>query len=114
VRLNRIGLFVAGFLVAGIGFPVSRGSAQTVPGGYRSEVVADTPLAYWRFDEPSGSTLVDEVGNSNPGTVINGATVGSAGAFGSSKAVSFDGVDDRVDTGLLQSAVTTRSLEAWI
>jgi hypothetical protein len=114
VRVKRFGYLLAGLLIAGVSFPVGRGSAQTAPSGYRSEVIADGPLAYWRFEESTGVTLADEVDNSHPGTAVNGATIGSPGAFGSSKAVGFDGVDDRVDTGLLQSSVTTRSLEAWI
>jgi Concanavalin A-like lectin/glucanases superfamily len=76
--------------------------------------MADNPLAYWRFEEPSGIALSDEVGNGDAGTAVGLPNVGSPGAFGSSKSVQFDGNDDRVDTSLLQTAATARSLEAWI
>lgn len=54
----------------------------------------DGPVAYWKFDEPIGSTAYDEVGY-NDGT-INGATRTTSGKMGS--ALSFDGTDDYVET----------------
>ncbi len=111
--LSVIGVTLAGLVAVPIVLP-EKVAAQTVPGTYRSEVLADTPLAYWRFEESSGVNLVDEVGNGNPGIAVNGAVVGAPGVLAGSRSVGFDGVNDRVNTGLLQSSVTSRSLEAWI
>ncbi|WP_414837921.1 LamG domain-containing protein [Candidatus Nanosalina sp. VS9-1] len=49
--------------------------------------------AYWKFDSGSGDTAKDSSGNSNTGS-ISGASW-TQGKFG--EALSFDGVDDRVD-----------------
>ncbi|MGA2915788.1 MAG: LamG domain-containing protein [Sedimentisphaerales bacterium] len=50
------------------------------------------PVAYWTFDESSGTTAYDSAGVCN-GTLINGVTR-TAGKFGN--AVQLDGVDDYV------------------
>ena len=41
---------------------------DTAP-GYAAEVLADSPVAYWRLSETSGSTVADETGNGHDGTV---------------------------------------------
>ena len=68
-------------------------------------------VAYWSFDEGSGNIAYDASGNGNHGTLINGPkwTQGKIG-----QALSFDGVDDYVDTPLLQNSVTEYTIEAWI
>lgn len=43
---------------------------------YLSEVLADSPLGYWRLDETSGTTLADSSGNSETGSYINSPTLG--------------------------------------
>ena len=63
---------------------------------YRDEVLADGPLAYWRFEETSGSPTADETGNGNDGDVI-GANLDVDGAVGSGAA--FDGTDDWINPG---------------
>lgn len=60
---------------------------------YATEVLADTPVAYWRFEDNAN----DETGNGYDGTV-NGATYVD-GLEG--RALDFDGVDDYFDAGLL-------------
>ncbi|RLJ10179.1 MAG: hypothetical protein DRP15_00895, partial [Candidatus Aenigmatarchaeota archaeon] len=51
------------------------------------------PVAHWRFDEGSGSTVYDSTSNNNDGT-INGASW-VTGKYGA--ALKFDGVDDYVN-----------------
>jgi hypothetical protein len=46
---------------------------------YVSEVLADSPLAYWRLGEASGTTAADASGNSRTGTYVNTPTLGVAG-----------------------------------
>ena len=68
-------------------------------------------VAYWSFDEGSGSTAYDASGNGNNGT-INGAkwTTGKEGG-----ALSFDGLNDYVDCGNDESLDITDKLtvEGW-
>jgi hypothetical protein len=85
---------------------------------YAQEVTADAPVSYWRLGEASGTVAAD-ARNANPGTFVNGPTLGSASLLGSdtaNQAVSFDGVNDHV---LVPSSTSLRlgsplSLEAWI
>ncbi|HSH93172.1 MAG TPA: LamG domain-containing protein, partial [Roseimicrobium sp.] len=71
-------------------------------------------LGYWRMEENTGTTLGDESGLNNPGTVMNGAawTTGVAGG----KALQFDGIDDYVNVGSPSALNTlgTFTMTAWI
>jgi hypothetical protein len=84
---------------------------------YRSEVMADSPSAYWRLGEPAGGTTAyDETGQNN-GAYVAGVTLGAPGALNDpDTAASFDGVNDSVtapDSNSLDG-VTGVSLEAWV
>jgi len=48
---------------------------------YRATVLADTPLAYWRLGETTGTVAHDETGNGHDGTYIGGYTLGQTGAL---------------------------------
>ena len=67
----------------------------------------------WSFDEASGATAQDASGNGNNGSIAGATRV--AGRSGD-KALSFDGVDDRVTIGQSSSLnVGSRmTLEAWV
>jgi hypothetical protein len=84
---------------------------------YDQAVLADSPAAYWRFDEASGATAADSTGHANTGAYQNGPTLGAAGLIGGGNtAVSFDGVNDRVlvpDSTTL-SPTGAISVEAWV
>lgn len=47
--------------------PYRFGSAPPPPGGYFGEVMADSPIIYWRLDETSGTVMGDVSGNGNNG-----------------------------------------------
>ncbi|WP_424018193.1 malectin domain-containing carbohydrate-binding protein [Halorientalis pallida] len=71
------------------------------------------PLAFWPFDEDSGSTVADVTGNGNDGTV-QGATLGQGGILGTT-AIQFDGTDDYVSGATDITALReTASISAWI
>lgn len=82
---------------------------------YAAEVLADSPLAYWRLGEASGTTAADSTSNGRNGT-YNGPTLGVPGAIGDGNtAASFDGTNDNVtvpSTGL--DAGNVFSVEAWV
>jgi hypothetical protein len=59
------------------GDPGGGGSASR----YRAAVLADNPLAYWRFGEATGATAEDETGKGNAATIGNGVNWGAAGAL---------------------------------
>jgi hypothetical protein len=65
--------------------------ALTAPASYPSVVAVDTPLAYWRLEEPSGTTAADSSGNSHPGTYTGTVTLGATGPIPSSLALSAAG-----------------------
>jgi hypothetical protein len=87
---------------------------------YRATVLGDTPLAYWRFGESSGTLALDEVMANPPATYLPTVTLKQLGALvgDPNTAVLLDG-----DAGCV-SAVSTTSLafpqtspitiEAWI
>lgn len=58
-------------------------------GGYSAAVLADSPLAYWKLDEPSGTSAADSSGNSRTATYTGGPTLNVASLLtdGSGKAI---------------------------
>ncbi len=49
--------------------------------GYTSTIRADTPAAYWRLGESSGTSAADQTVNANNGTYSGTFTLGQAGAL---------------------------------
>jgi len=84
---------------------------------YSAEILADSPTAYWRLGESSGTTAADETGT-HAGTYVNTPTLGVAGALDDGNtAVTFNGTDERVLTttlGALGSSMMSGSLEWWV
>ena len=92
--------------------------AKAFKSGYNSSAEASASfasdlVAYWKFDEGTGTTTADSSGNGNAGTLINGPqwAPGIAG-----KALYFDGIDDNVtvldSTTLNPSSAFT--ISAWV
>ena len=83
------------FALAGMLAPFPNASAALAP--YRSAVLADGAVAYYEFDETSGTTATDSAGGDNNGTYLGGYLLGeSAGGVGLGSAVNFNGSDARV------------------
>jgi glucose/arabinose dehydrogenase len=83
---------------------------------YSSSVLADSPLAYWRLGESSGTTAADASGNGRTGSYLNTPTLGAGGALtsDSNTAVGFNGTDEYVTVpyaAALNPAQVT--VEAW-
>lgn len=64
---------------------------------YSAEVLADSPVGYWKLDETSGTSAADSSGSAFNGTYTGGVTLNQAAALkGGQGAASFDGTDDRI------------------
>ena len=89
------------------------------PGGgttYSQTVLADSPLAYWRLGEASGTSAADASGNGRTGSYVASPTLGLAGALTgeSNTAVGFNGSSQYVNvpyTAALNPAQFT--VEGW-
>ena len=84
-------------------------------GTYSQVVLADSPLAYWRLGEGSG-TLADDLVGSQNGTYVNTPTLGVAGASGDGNtAVRLAPPDDEyVNVSSLHAAPSNLSIELWV
>lgn len=87
---------------------------------YLNTILADNPYAYYRHEEPSGTTATDVMG-SYDGTYNGGVTLGQPSLVPCeplTNSVSLDGVDDYVDLGTLGSLGTQLnlgiSISAWV
>jgi len=89
-----------------------------VPSGYPGVVIADTPIAYWRLDESSGSSAYDAVGG-NDG-IYHSVTLGLPGysTLDSNTAAGFGAVNTYIGsisgTGVNVSGHTRFTLEVWV
>ncbi|HET6249921.1 MAG TPA: LamG domain-containing protein [Tepidisphaeraceae bacterium] len=80
---------------------------------YPTTILADSPLAYFRLGELTGTSAADSSGNSNTGAYTGGFSLGRAGAVAGENdpAAAFDG------TGYVASSLTRSSplsVEAWV
>ncbi len=81
----------------------SSASATTPP------PVTTGPVAWWKFDETSGTTASDSSGNNYTGTLVNGP-VWTTGKIGN--ALSFDGVNDYVSANI--PSLSSITISAWV
>lgn len=84
--------------------------------GYFAEVMADTPISYWKLDETSGTTATDAVGGNN-GTYTGGYTLNQPGIPSTGRpSALFNGTSGYVALGTPASLNITAAwtLEAWV
>jgi hypothetical protein len=84
---------------------------------YATEVLADSPLVYWRQGEASGTSMLDSSGNGRGGTYNNSPTLGVAGLLtsGSDTAVTYNGTNQYGESGFSSwMNVSVITLEAII
>src|SRR6266508_4078199 len=62
-------------------FPAISATGFTHTAAYRTQVLADEPLAYWRLGESSGTSAADASGNANTGTYAGSPALGATGAL---------------------------------
>jgi hypothetical protein len=111
--VERLRVFVLPVVVLGlvsafiVGPSVSPASAD-----YPATVLADHPVSYWRLNDSSGSTAVDQMGL-NPGQ-ITGATLGEPGPFAGSGSMRFEGNGDvNLGTDPTLRPPNNWTVEAW-
>lgn len=71
------------------------------------------PIAYWRQDETSGTSMADASGNGRTGTYVNSPTLGQASLIPSDTATSvkWDGVNDRASVA--HNAALNATTSGW-
>ena len=86
---------------------------------YSDTVLADNPIGFWLLNETSGTTGDDLTANNNDLTFYNSPTLNVAtGLTGITKAITFDGTNDRLNTATVSTfnvaASANWSIEIWI
>jgi trimeric autotransporter adhesin len=101
------------FAVAMMGLYVAPSLARAdAASDYGAAVLADSPVSYWRLNDTSGTTAVDQVGL-NPGQ-ITGATLGEPGPLAGSDSMRFDGSGDvNLGTDPSLRPPNNWTVEAW-
>jgi Concanavalin A-like lectin/glucanases superfamily len=87
--------------------------------GYAATVLADSPAAYWRFGEASGTAAVDETGHVTDMTYYGTPTYGVAGAIANdtNTAISFNGTNAYAQSATAPfdfSPALPFSIELWL
>lgn len=91
------------------------------PTPFPNLAIADAPMAYWRFNETSGTVAADYYGGRN-GTLVGGVALGTAGPRPASQngfeagnnAFTFNGSSTWVDVGPLNFNTNTMTFAAWV
>lgn len=93
-------------------------SAPTVSAGgsttYSAAVLADSPAAYYRLGETSGTTAADSSGHGNNATINGTVTLNSPGALPSDTDGSMLFTNGFVQTPYVMTSVSSYTEEAWI
>ncbi len=97
-------------------------SALATPGlaapiTFANAVLADNPIAYWRFGEAAGAATAADAAIGHDGTYFPGVTAGQAGIGGGDTGALFDGITGSVtvpnDPELGPNLVTMEALVRW-
>jgi hypothetical protein len=107
-----VGLFAA----AAPGGSLSLAGASPVAASatYPTTVLTDSPAAYWRLAERSGTVVTDATGRGYTGTITGSVALGAPGAITGlpDTAMTFSG--GSIGTSFVQSSITAYSEEVWI
>lgn len=94
------------------------GFAPPAPLTYADEVLADSPLAYWRMNEASGTTLADSSGNSHSSTIAGTPGTWSLGQTGlitgADTCVLFSGGAASSTYGAWMDVTSAVTFEVWV
>ena len=81
---------------------------------YAEEVMSDSPVAWWRLDETSGTTAADSSGNGNHGTYGSGVTLDQPPLIISGKAIVATANSQPAVAGPNIAASTALAVELWL
>lgn len=81
------------------------------PAPVSADVVTGGLLAWWRFDEGSGTSVADSSGNGKTGTLTGGATFTTSN--GSHGAMNFDGANGKMAVSVSSGGTATYSISMW-
>ena len=106
--------FAVALVTSGCGGNATAASTAATAKTYNATVLADHPVAYWRMDETTGSTMADASGNANHGRYVGIYTLGQPGALAGG-AVAFDGQSGAASVMNAASLqVNTVTIEVWL
>ena len=80
-------------------------------------MLADSPLAYWRLGETSGTTAADSSGNNRSGSYLASPSLNQPGALvgDTNRAVGFNGSSQYVNVPYLAALNPAQlTVEAWV
>lgn len=99
--MRRLALTVVVAVMAAL-LPIVQHVSNAYASSYSTAVLADSPTAYWRLGEASGTSAADASGNGHTGTLAGTVTLGTTGAIigDSDKAMTFDGSSGVISTTL--------------
>lgn len=82
---------------------------------YETAVLADSPFAYWRFNETTGTVAEDQTANNRDATHVSSPTLGVAGATrDGDRAVQFgSGADYAMVGSTLNFSAAAYTVEGW-
>ena len=101
-------------VISGCGNATAASTAAATAKTYSATVLADHPVAYWRMDETTGSTMADASANANNGHYTGVYALGQAGALAGS-AVAFDGQSGAASVMSSPSLqLNTVTIEIWL
>ncbi len=93
------------------------GEARAALAAYRGAVLGDGAVAYYEFEETSGTVAADSAGADNNGAYLGGVALNqTSGLAGLGRSAGFDGTDDRVripDSPVFDLGTGAFSVELW-
>lgn len=86
-----------------------------IPSEYQADILASSPIAYWRLDEPSGVVANDLGSGANNGSYVGSPTLGVAGLISDGTCMSTATNNDYMSVGTTQLLNNTLpfSIELW-
>jgi RHS repeat-associated protein len=114
-RIDELSLYDHALSSAQIANHYSTG-AGTVAAPYKTAVLGDAPVGYWRLGETSGTTAYDATGHGNNGGYSGTYTLGQGSALtnDSDFATQFSGGFVSVANGAMARSSGDVSVEAWV
>jgi fibronectin type 3 domain-containing protein len=99
-------------ILSPVSAPITASNGST---GYPATVLSQSPAAYWRFGETTGTVGADSSPNLAAGIFTGGVSLGAPGAISgdSDTAATFDGTTGYFSSSQSQPSPKTFSIDAW-